>query len=402
MRLGLAVLALVLALASAASASTVSVVPEKGPVPFATLRYEAAPGEINAVVVTFPGVDAVSDSATVTDPGATITAGTGCTQVDAHTATCKHDDSFLRSRVSLGDMDDSATSTGSQLVALIADGGPGNDTLTGANSTAASQASRLNGGPGADHLTAGQANALLIEGDPDSDPQPDVIDGGEFRAGQVSYAGRTQGVTIDLEGQTGGADGENDVIKNVYGAYGGAGDDTLISAGDTRYFSGGKGDDKFTNTGVTDDDLGIDGGKGIDTYTCASPSPEQIYDPQIGELIDEKCTRISNQDWTITPVPAKHTSSSVTFKLRCPLNYATDFQRLACQATLKLTDPKSGAAVGTATFAAPKGRQPLQNVVVALTKRGRALLRKDEPVDAALAAKKFKTLRWTFPLSAVD
>src|SRR5215203_3366383 len=158
MRLALLTAALVLASASIASAATVSVVPDGD---FAQLRYLAGPGEANALTVTYP---TLSDTATVSDPGAPVTPGSGCVAVDVHTATCAAGGGgavFDATHVALGDGDDSVASKGSTLPRLIADGGAGDDTLAAPSNSNAGGSSELDGGPGADHLLAVDGSALL-------------------------------------------------------------------------------------------------------------------------------------------------------------------------------------------------------------------------------------------------
>lgn len=378
--------------AGSAAASTVSVAPPAPGFGHPTVQYAAAPGEANALTADF---DESRRHVTVTDTGALITPGTGCAKVDAHTATCATADSlgFDNITADLGDGDDRATADGGALHAL---GGAGEDVLT---AQANSLDNVLDGGPGADHLIALGGFVTFVDGDPDADPQPDVMEAKDAFSSSVSYAGRKQAVTIDLEAGVGGAPGEHDTIKGVGEAEGGAGDDRLVSGPDTEILTGGAGDDTFVNTRSGDLHMYWYGNAGQDTYKCASPSKETINDPEHGELIGDKCTFISDHFWTQhDPVPVSRTTSSVALRLECPTNTAADDRHRDCNATLKLTDPASGAKLGTGTFAQPKGVSSTKLVVVALNRRGQKLERKHKAVDASLSAPRYSTLTWTFKL----
>ena len=138
----LAVLAALVA-APAAGAATARISPTGG-----TVDYIAA-GETNDLRASITGA-----TITLTDPGATIAAGTGCvTGADTHTVRC----GGTALSAALGAGDDIATVVGALAARL--DGGAGADTLTGgdANDT-------VDGGAGADVL-AGGAGADVISGD---------------------------------------------------------------------------------------------------------------------------------------------------------------------------------------------------------------------------------------------
>jgi Ca2+-binding RTX toxin-like protein len=139
-------------------------------------------------------------------------------------------------------------------------GGPGNDTLDGKGG----QPDILQGGPGNDTLAGGPAGSSY-----------DQLDGGAD-LDTVSYASRTSGVKIYLDGTTGG----EDKISNVENAVGGAGDDAILGdLGPNALFGGGgndaldgnAGDDKLYGMGGNDSLDGqagndvVAGGDGADT-----------------------------------------------------------------------------------------------------------------------------------------
>src|SRR4051794_25176909 len=116
------------------------------------LRYTAAGGEINNVV--FARVS--GETFRATDIGATITAGTGCTQESPNVVTCTT--SPGRAIIAqLGDQNDRAASRTSRTVQLF--GEDGNDRLGGASGR-----DLLDGGNGDDNLTGGSGGDRLRGG----------------------------------------------------------------------------------------------------------------------------------------------------------------------------------------------------------------------------------------------
>jgi hypothetical protein len=109
-------LAAVLLLCAPAKAATVSMEGE-------VLRVLAGPGEVNQITVA-TGIDA---SFTVTDPGAPLTAGPGCTAVDGASASCAAPASQID--IDAGDLDDSVSVEGELPARLL--GGDGDDQLLG-------------------------------------------------------------------------------------------------------------------------------------------------------------------------------------------------------------------------------------------------------------------------------
>lgn len=196
------------------------------------LVYTAAAGERNGLVLT-----PTADGYDLTDPGAAIETGTGCSSVDSHRVTCKPANASVT--VDLGDSDDTFDGH-AMTVPIKLTGGAGSDTLTG--------------GSGDDDIT-------VDGGAPIGD---DVVDGGPgFDA--VEYTDHTQGVTIDLGDPSGdqGQPGERDKFANVEAAGGGQGDDVMRSGSGPGPWSmaGGPGDDRFTGSGGED---WFNGGPGND------------------------------------------------------------------------------------------------------------------------------------------
>lgn len=249
---------------------------------------QAAPGEANDV-----SADAsASDSFVIRDGGAPLTAGPGCTQVDATSARCPR----VRGRASLGDGDDRMTLPPSFSLDVAGDGGgdvitaggivhggDGDDTLTG---------SLLDGGDGNDVLTGTDGNDTLFgdRGDDtiDGGPGIDTVHYGLAPFGAVSLRNDPPlAVTVDLSDPApDGAAGERDTLRAVENVTasdaagdvlrGDAGPNVLVGlAGSDRIFGGG-GDDELSGDGELDggdgqDELSgdgrLDGGDGQDALT---------------------------------------------------------------------------------------------------------------------------------------
>ena len=91
---------------------------------------------------------------TLTDDGATIVPGAGCTAVSSHSVRCVTG-GFPALSAQLGDGDDRATVSG--LLSAVIDGGAGDDTLAGGDARDV-----LEGGPGADDLSGGAGDDALF------------------------------------------------------------------------------------------------------------------------------------------------------------------------------------------------------------------------------------------------
>jgi Ca2+-binding RTX toxin-like protein len=223
--------------ATGALAATVSVVPVDPSVPLVTeLRFAAAPGEANDVVIAPPS----GGRFFVRDAGvAALTPGVGCAPVagDPRAATC--------------------IATG--VSELDADLGNGNDMLR----NGLSLRSFVNGGPGNDDLFGGPGQDSL-----DGGTGSDTIRGGPG-LDDVSYAARSAPVSVTLDGiANDGEVGEGDDIgSDVEQIFGGQAGDRLVGDGGAQLLSGGPGDDILDGGGGADT---LDGGDGTDTVTYAS------------------------------------------------------------------------------------------------------------------------------------
>jgi Ca2+-binding RTX toxin-like protein len=259
----LVVVAAALVGAAAADAAVVSVSlqsPSEG-----TLVYEAAEGETNRVTV-----EMTSDLATwqVTETGAPLVAGPGCTSVDAHRVSCT---APAGNRVvhivdiALGDMNDWASGARScfyrefdlhgrdAFCNTMIDGGVGDDTLIGNEGSDAftklsggggddvlrgQGSSRLEGGAGADVLRGGSGDNSL-----DGGLGADTIIGDGW-SDTVTYSDRVGRFFVSLNGRRDdGERGENDLVLGIKNVVTGSGDDVIVGDSSSNDIEAGDGND---------------------------------------------------------------------------------------------------------------------------------------------------------------
>ena len=193
----------------------------------ATLTYDAAPGESNRVTVSAAG-----DALTVTDTGAAVRVGAGCTSVSSTQATCPAA-GVAAMAVSTGDMNDTASVSGTSIPTAFNDG-PGNDAMTGG-----AAADTFISGAGSDSFHGGAGQDIVdysSRGAPVNASLDGVANDGE--------SGEGDNVGIDVNVVIGGSAG--DTISGSSGSddlYGGPGNDSL---------RGGSGNDRlFGEAGTT-------------------------------------------------------------------------------------------------------------------------------------------------------
>ncbi|MBJ7520488.1 MAG: hypothetical protein JHC84_12405 [Solirubrobacteraceae bacterium] len=220
------------------------------------ISYTAAPGEANVVTVTPTGL---------TETGAPLSVGAGCTLANPTTATCTVA-SDAGVAADLGDGDDTLDGDGTSRP-LSVRGGPGADTITGGlgadnlfgdedadtlvgdESTSSvnnddQEDDLLDGGPGADSMSGGDHADVFDQG-PVLDGT-DTINGGDG-FDTVAYDARDTAVVVDLHALAGrgGQSGEDDVLVGVEDAYGGAGEDALTGSDADNVLVGGEGGDRI-------------------------------------------------------------------------------------------------------------------------------------------------------------
>jgi Ca2+-binding RTX toxin-like protein len=279
------------------------------------LTVTALPGERNTVVAFATSVGGTL-RAEITDSTAALTAGPGCTQVDAGTVHCATD-STVDLQIDLGDGDDSASEEGTfQLVMLnggdgddrlsVLDGGaltggagddqlrgsagpeqlsggPGNDVMDGFGgrdhlyggsgddvARGGTDIDSVYGGPerrgvtdesaGRDHLSGGPGSDYLYDGDTElGTVGPDVLDGGPGADTVVSYSLRRAPIRVDLARPGGdGESGEGDSLLTVEKVWGGRGNDVLLGNASANTLRGMDGVNVVRGRGG-DDRLEVDG-----------------------------------------------------------------------------------------------------------------------------------------------
>lgn len=198
------------------------------------LRYQAAPGETNALTVTVVG-----GNLEFHDGGATIHAA-ACTVIDPSTVRCPAPTDFLNVVLAGGDDRLNVVGAVSTLDVLL-EGGPGDDVL--------------NGGPGPESLF-GEAGSDTIRGGAGND---------HLEAGDPGLGPDTTGAHNLLSG--------------------GAGDDSLNSDGrdGSNVVSGDAGDDMLANggdDGNTSHDV-YGGGAGVDTVSYHVPFTSAMTAPDL-------------------------------------------------------------------------------------------------------------------------
>jgi hypothetical protein len=297
----IAVTLCLLALPSAAHAATATTAD-------GNLRYTAAAGEVNNV--SFARVS--GDTFRVTELGATIAAGGGCTQDSPNVVTCTTQPGRpIIAR--LGDQDDRATSRVSRSVQFFGEdgndrllGASGRDTLDGGNGddniTGGSGRDRLVGAAGNDQLFGNSGNDTVLGGDGN-----DVLDGGngndsvsggngddtlrelsapngsDSLAGDagndtVDYSLRTAPVNVTIDDVANDGDRRSSERDNVRSSVdrvlGGSGSDLLVGRdGPSDTLVGGAGDDVIDPLRGSDH---VDGGPGIDQIRLRDLSADDV------------------------------------------------------------------------------------------------------------------------------
>lgn len=203
----------------------------------------------------------------VTDAGASLRAGPGCTAVGAQQVDCATSSPFLTAFVFAGDGDDTVSSS----VAVHVDGGSGDDRLAGSP-----DADSLYGGKGRDVLHGDDGDDALQDGRLLTSTGPewlgesrgsylrsrfapvraerDVFDGGAG-VDTLGYTGRPDGVVVDLSrgGRHAGARGEGDLLRGLEGVDGTDGDDRLLGNDAANTLRGRAGDDLLVGRGGDDE-----------------------------------------------------------------------------------------------------------------------------------------------------
>jgi RTX calcium-binding nonapeptide repeat (4 copies) len=408
-----------------ARAATVAVVAP--PPAFSTqdVVFTAAPGEQNDVSVgRTDDYDARRVAVvTISDAGAVITPGAGCQAVDPHTVACTV--LFLVGvvRADLGDGNDELHTIPSdsgqppQLLAVVANGGPGDDVLD----VRQRGAGVLDGGGGRDELYGGALDDFLTDGDRDDAtgadaPGPDVLDGGGpsvagFNDGGdlVSYEQRTNPVVVDLAGGgSAGETGEGDVVRNIESVFGGTGPDRLAGTDGPNYLTGGKGLDTLIGRGGNDVFGGVpanltysmilrlpypgNGARG-DAVSCGT-GDDEIWNPGSGNYIEPACEhvrvprRVRGVRVGLAWMPAypQRQGSSLRYSFGCSADedWDTDLWRgVKCPGTVTLREVAASSRL--LAIGATRALDPFDyEARLRLTALGRRLAARHQRVDMVL------------------
>ena len=386
----------VLLWASGAEAATVSVRvnPNRGLPPANTeLVYRAAPGESNRTVV--QPAQAMTPW-TVSDPGAVIQAGEGCTAMDAHRASCAAPQPAVfnplfglgSADVELGDLDDEVRLLqldGGGNFELFADGGAGNDTLYGLRgelrggpgddklySTGFAVRAVLDGGGGRDEMRGGFGFETFVDGDLDGAigegaPGPDVIDGGRG-SDTISYKRRTASVFVDLTASaSAGARGERDIVRNVESIVGGRGDDRLAGDSGRNEIDGQGGRDTLIGRGGDDSFR-----NGHGSISCGEGLFDLVLGPRSADYLKPGCETVAEPEGSGFPAyPTRIGARAVRYRVHCPTSEEEGL-RTRCSATVTITEAtRRHRRLGSAT--SPSGRWEDRRLDVPLTGLGQRL-----------------------------
>jgi Ca2+-binding RTX toxin-like protein len=227
--------------------------------------YEAAPGELNHILVTKDPV-----GVRVADLTAPVVAGDHCSSVSASEVVCTGSP-FPNLVVRLGDGNDFALVAGLFLRERIYGEG-GADVLNGSDFPDV-----LIGGAGNDTLRGGLGSDRLRGGGGD-----DVLRGG-FGFDFAGYGEREIPVTVDLDGVADdGQAGEADKLVSIEGVIGGLAADVLEGNGRANILRGRSGFDTLRGKGGNDRLAGGDsgdrmfGGPGRDTFRARDGIPDRL------------------------------------------------------------------------------------------------------------------------------
>ena len=326
-----------------ANAATVTIRPHPEPVYGAEIAFLADPGERNRVVLReeqgrFSNPFDSAGVWVVRDSGAVLTArGPSCAVIDEHAVRCRSS-SFGTPiggyRLALGDRDDTlvvgatASAPGEQMW-VVANGGPGDDELSGGE-TEYVLGDRLRGGGGDDELHGQGGPDILIDGDRsratgDGGPGPDLLDGGDGED-TASYQGRSRPVSVDLsDAAPDGEAGEGDVLMGIESVTGGRADDRLAGDSGDNVLDGHHGRDQLA--GHAGDDVFMRGGRSI---SCGAGN-DRISPPRRSARITEReflqpdCeTFETGGRLRLDAYPGMVGPRSLIYRMRCPSQFSDD------------------------------------------------------------------------------
>jgi hemolysin type calcium-binding protein len=294
------------------------------------LAVEAARGQRSRIAV---GEDA--DGYTVIDNGAPLLPGSGCSAVTAHTVRC-------------------ATPRAAEDRSVFVDAGNGTDHValpglrlrTAAEVRGGGDADVIFGSAGADVLSGGGGGDILVGGTGidllDGGGGNDVIAGGPDRDA-VTYQRRSQPLTVDLAGETGGARGEHDRLYGIESVIGGRAADEIRGTRGSDTLVGGEGaaHDRLVGRGGADGLIGYRaiGGRGADVLDahrlgCGRGRDvifRRTHSPR--GPFPRTCERLIAIFVVLRPQPIRTSRHRAIFGVRC-------FRIGTCRGALELRDRK--------------------------------------------------------------
>ena len=151
----------------------------------------------------------------------------------------------------------------------------------------------INGNGGNDKICGGDGNDTFLEGA--SANGADAFSGGPG-TDTISYASRTLGVTVTLDGKPkSGEKKEGDTVNaDVENATGGSGGDKITGNGDANTLIGGAGKDKLVGGGASDTLNGTDGVEGNDSLDGSKEKPVPLADTCTADTATSKPDKIKN------------------------------------------------------------------------------------------------------------
>jgi Ca2+-binding RTX toxin-like protein len=273
------------------------------------LQIRAGAGVVNDVLVQQKGTDVI-----VTDPGATLGLGSGCTTISPISASCPKS-TITSIDIDLGDQDDATTIYPGLVLPSTIRGGDGDDAIEGGDGDDV-----IDGGLGAD----------IIRGYGGSDT--------------ISYATRTAAITFtNAVTRNDGEANEHDTIEtDVENVIGGSGNDTITTPFAARHvITGGAGADSITG-GPLNDTIYARDGIADTKIDCGADTDTAYYDGSPLETAVNCTTADGNAQAVILTGPAAGAAVNTTTPT---FTFTTNAPSTGVQCKLE-----SGSAPGTGAF----------------------------------------------------
>jgi Ca2+-binding RTX toxin-like protein len=337
-------------------------------------EFIAAEGEANDITIERLGdgcytVRGGSCTLRFTDRGAQLTAGPGCSSIDANRAECTARTRDPNIDAKTGDRADRMRASLGGLIGATVDGGPGDDAIRLAAFTTTAL-----GGDGADTLIGGPSFDFLSGG-----PGADRLRGG--------------GDADELSGE----EGDDSLI-------GSAGNDRLDGEGGTDRFDGGTGADRIESGPPPSIDLATTGTRSrsvdqarapVDLADSDPPPPDsraaepvscgsgrdEVETPSAQDLLS-RCETVTSADGRFRMTAAPRVGRSATFFVRCPRYF---YASSRCLFTLALR--AGGRLAGRKRYRARTGRRV--RVVVPLSASGRRRLRRARRLRVSVLSREY-------------